>query len=451
MKKFKFKFDKNISNKFIKPTKDKLNDPLNLNLTKSWFNNTFYSFKDNSLHNNIKIKNNVKNDQDIERVKIIKLYPSKKQKKIFNTWFFLFECTYNKTIKYLRNDHKIEFNKLVKIIKNELKQDKYVNDLITKYKIPSHTLNGAINDAHKALRSALTNKKNGNIQKFKLRFIKSGKLKRSLFLENTCFQSYKEEEKQQKRKNKEKKIIKKNSFCTQVLGDFIKSDYPLSGIKTKARLVLNKNEYYLHVFENKKTKKNNNMSEIISLDPGLRTFLTGYTLDGVQEIGSDIQERIMKYLKKIRELEKAKIIRNEKTYFRYLKFLRTKIKNLISELHLKTCNELCTKYKTILIGKLSTKGIVKRNKSKLSTLQKDFCHSLRHYDFREKLTNKCEELGVRLIKLDEHETTITCCNCGNKKEPFKSKVYNCEKCKIKMDRDHNSALNMILKIGKELI
>ena len=54
-----------------------------------------------------------------------------------------------------------------------------------------------------------------------------------------------------------------------------------------------------------------------------------------------------------------------------------------------------------------------------------------------------------LILVDRYEaTTKTCSRCGNRKEEItlSDRTYKCEKCGLAIDRDLNSAIN-ILKIG----
>ena len=138
-------------------------------------------------------------------------------------------------------------------------------------------------------------------------------------------------------------------------------------------------------------------------------------------------------------------IRNKRKLNQKLNFLRQKIKNLVNEMHFKTCKYITNNYNIVIIGKLSTKGIINKKDSTLSPMMKQACLNIKHFEFRQRLKAKCEEYNVNYIEIKENMTSRTCCNCGNVKVPFSDKTYNCEKCKIIMDRDHNSALNMIIK------
>jgi len=58
-----------------------------------------------------------------------------------------------------------------------------------------------------------------------------------------------------------------------------------------------------------------------------------------------------------------------------------------------------------------------------------------------------------LIPVDRYEaTTKICSNCGNRKEDItlSDRIYRCERCGLVIDRDLNSAIN-ILKIGLQKV
>lgn len=72
--------------------------------------------------------------------------------------------------------------------------------------------------------------------------------------------------------------------------------------------------------------------------------------------------------------------------------------------------------------------------------------SLSHYKFREKLKNMCKVRGINFKIITEEYTSKTCGNCGNQYTNLRgSKVYNCNKCKIEIDRDLNAARNICIK------
>jgi putative transposase len=74
---------------------------------------------------------------------------------------------------------------------------------------------------------------------------------------------------------------------------------------------------------------------------------------------------------------------------------------------------------------------------------------LRHYEFRTRLQAKCEEYKCNLHLVDEYYTSKTCCTCKTQNNTLgRSKGVVCKnvKCKMKIDRDINGAIN-ILNVG----
>jgi putative transposase len=62
------------------------------------------------------------------------------------------------------------------------------------------------------------------------------------------------------------------------------------------------------------------------------------------------------------------------------------------------------------------------------------------------LTYKCQLYGKELVILDESNTSKTCSGCGNK-QPMSlwKRTYCCTKCGLVMDRDENSAVNILTR------
>jgi len=65
--------------------------------------------------------------------------------------------------------------------------------------------------------------------------------------------------------------------------------------------------------------------------------------------------------------------------------------------------------------------------------------------FIELLTYKAKLMGKRAIVIDERGTSKTCAFCRYKKlkMPLYQRVYQCENCGNVIDRDQNSALNIM--------
>ena len=131
---------------------------------------------------------------------------------------------------------------------------------------------------------------------------------------------------------------------------------------------------------------------------------------------------------------------------RNLTRLRERLKNKVKDMHCKIINYLTNTYKTIVIGKWSTKAVVKNETSVLNKINKRICLSMSFYKFLQRLEFKSKINKNDLHIVNECYTTMTCSVCGSlKKNLGGSKVYNCNECKNIMDRDVNSCRNILYK------
>jgi putative transposase len=104
---------------------------------------------------------------------------------------------------------------------------------------------------------------------------------------------------------------------------------------------------------------------------------------------------------------------------------------------------LVKNYHNIIIGNVSTKKMVSNDKSNLPNIVKRRLMTLSHFRFRMKLEAMSYKYGTTLYYTDEYMTSKMCCNCGNIKQNLGSnKTYNCESCRLKVDRDINAAINI---------
>src|SRR4029079_8546160 len=142
--------------------------------------------------------------------------------------------------------------------------------------------------------------------------------------------------------------VKNNQICEMSLGKiryfFDNKKYILKNHQTVTIHYDSKlNKYTLLVPEKvtAKTKERNVSDNFISIDQGLRKFITGLTKDGVIEIGTKLMDKIKKLLKRIDKIEKDKknLFKNkEKKKKIKLKKYRRKISNIMNETHWKSIN-----------------------------------------------------------------------------------------------------------------
>ncbi len=103
--------------------------------------------------------------------------------------------------------------------------------------------------------------------------------------------------------------------------------------------------------------------------------------------------------------------------------------------------------RTVVVGDLSQRQMAMRehhekNKARNRAVYNDWGL----YTFIMMLTYKCQLYGKELVILDESYTSKTCSGCGNRQDmPLWKRTYCCTKCGLVMDRDENSACNILTR------
>lgn len=397
---------------------------------------------------NIKLNNKItKQNTNIYKCLKVELIFDDFQKKIINRWFKSFILMYNETLKYikLRNNNKesliLDFKQLrtyhLKETRNIIIEKSQHPNYLKDTKIKTHILDKAIQLACSNYKSALTNLKNKNIKHFRIRYWKIIKDSYCLSIEPSYFT--------------------KSSLCYNILGN-VKAFYnneifDLNLIKTKykceCKLIYCKTTNKYELFIPEKIELNNNDSiekkQFISLDPGIRTFMTGLSNNDCIKI--NIKNNKIEHL--LMKIDKINEYKNNKYKRRAILLKNRKIKNLVNELHWKTIDYLTKNYKTIIIGDMSVKSIVNNKKSNIGKMTKRLAYALSFYKFKERLKYKCLLNNCNYLEVNERYTSKICSNCSAYNEILGSnKIFNCSNCNITIDRDLNGSRNICFKCLK---
>lgn len=456
----------NMKNNIIKNTNKlwvpKLKNKMISENTNSWFDHTKYTDCDTTFIGRFKGEPKPKR---FKKCLTVRLFLRKTQRIIINNWLNACTVIYNETVKLLKTKKYDKFTstKLFHTIRailsapeNSVKDKVQEKSLKKLNKIPNineqftnthavkkHILDYSIKEACKNYCSGRTQIKTKHIKQFELKELKFDRPNRVLTIEKTEFS--------------------KNAFFENVFGK-IKGKYngkrfKFDKVNSDSILKFNSktNSYYLYVpcdvnvkSERKKIKKyrenEDNETEIkkmISLDPGLRTFMTGITENSVEKICSNYTSMMKPLLKKETNLSHKP---TSSKIRKKLNIVRRKIKNKIDDMQWKTINYLTKNHENIYIGDLSTKNVVKNGKSNLSGYLKKLLLRTNLYSFRERLKYKCAIRGVNCQVVNEYYTSKMCSCCGEINENLSSKkVFKCAECKVVLDRDVNGARNIYLK------
>jgi putative transposase len=359
------------------------------------------------------------------RSKPIHLYPTVKQRKILLEWNEIYRQVYNLTVGYLKTNKIESFITIRKIIDGIISTNRNLTDSCKKFGIPKHTRDNAIKDCLKAYKTAFANLRNKNIRFFKLRYKKKSHHLSSIVIEPALFSKT------------------KNGFAIKVLKE-MNSEYKLTDITKECRLCYNARTgiFVLRVPYEKVTNQWIQSRNTCALDPGMRTFQTGYSPNnqGFKVCTDETNKQIYDLIKRIENVNK-----DNPRHKKFLNRIRERIQNKVKDMHYKLCLYLCKTYDRILIGNMSTKSIISKDLH-LNKNTKKYCLALSHYLFKQRLKHKAEEYGRIIEIVDESYTTKTCGSCAELNDNVGSnKVFRCDKCNFTIDRDFNGSRNIYIK------
>jgi len=383
--------------------------------TKSW-----YDMKKYINVNSQKRKREEFESTFIDTFKIV-LYPNKNQKRILKLW--LNDCIdiYNATNIHLK-EHLIYKKPNLNWMNIRKDMNNIIKDVCLKNKLNKHTGDYAVKHCVEMWKSSISNHK--NINKFNITNLFKKRTRKNLVIEpSSCSKT-------------------KNGIFIKILGE-MKSNIPIKITKNSV-LQYNKNKDTFIIISPKENIKKFIMrrEKKCGIDIGCRTFLTTYSKLESFEIGTSkiTYPMFNKYYKK---LDNINTYNNNTIIKKAREKYNNKLKNKINDMHNKVASILVQKYENIVIGNVSTKKMVSNLKSNLQNITKRRLMFLSHYRFRMKLISLGKKYNCKIHETDEYMTSKTCCNCKNIKSDLTTeKIYNCNKCKLTLDRDFNAAINI---------
>lgn len=211
-------------------------------------------------------------------------------------------------------------------------------------------------------------------------------------------------------------------------------------------------EYKLQSDSQAKEFTENDLDGVISLDPGVRTFMTGYDVynQSVFHFAPNAIKKIEKVVKRIDKLEStmSKSQNKRKMAIRMAIFrLRKRLKNLVKDMHCKIALFLCQNYKLILLPKFETQSMSLKKSRKIGKKSVRQMMTLSHYKFQQRVIHKSKQFkNCKVIIVNESYTSKTCGKCGNLNNNLgNNKTFNCLTCHTEIDRDINGSRNILIK------
>lgn len=375
--------------------------------------------------------------EDITYSRKIRFYPNKEQKKKLNSYFGATRYIFNKTVN-LYKERKFPLS-LISARHLIMKNNKELEETDSEYwmsSIPYDTRQLAIKAAISSLKTGFTQLQNGTIKKFQIKNKKKRDKKQVFYVDSRAIKNL----------NLFPALLKENSKLK------VKSKYNnYYNYSPESDVVIQKNgKFYYIIFTKTKKMENNNKEKknVVSLDPGVRTFQSFYTPEGiVGDIGNKkIKDKILSLelkqdkLKSIISKEKQKRMKNRLSL--RCEKLKTKVLNIIKNFQWKASSFLCKCYNNVIIPEFRTQNL----HDNLSKYNSRVLNLLSHYKFKEKLKYQGSKYKSKVHVVTEEYTTKTCGKCGNMNHFVgSSKMFWCVKCNIEMERDYQAARNILIK------
>ncbi|WP_232731805.1 RNA-guided endonuclease InsQ/TnpB family protein [Kamptonema formosum] len=189
---------------------------------------------------------------------------------------------------------------------------------------------------------------------------------------------------------------------------------------------------------------------IIALDPGVRTFLTGFDGRKFLEFGSGDIGRITRLCQHLDNLasriSKEPNKKRRRSMRRAAHRMRGKIRDLVDETHKQIAHYLTRNYRLIFLPTFETSNMVAKAKRKIKSKTARAMLTWAHYRFKSVLKHQAELTGTIVVDVTEEFTSKTCTRCGHVHARLGgSKVFHCPSCGLTLPRDWNGAFGIFLK------
>jgi len=360
----------------------------------------------------------------------IRIYPNKENTLKLNNLLSLHRRSYNLTIEYIKNNkNKLDKTKIRSDIREKTREEFKDRNFI------SVVSDEAVNSAFNTFQSLI--KKWKKKEKAELKFKSKKNPKQHFTIQ---------------------KLSKNGAFPTIINNLFHSEEIPKEAIGRMARICIHNGRWFLVCKKEIKVEKCENqtiqLNKIVSLDPGIRTFITTYSNTKCNKYGEEFTTKLYnlffkldKFLSKISLLKnkELKIVEDLKIfYYRKINKIRNKIHDIVESLHNNIIKDLIKNFDCIIMPSYNVSEMVSKNDRKIDKLRTRTMLSLRAFDFKQKLKWICLKFNKLFIETTEEYTSKTCSWNGIIKNNLGgNKVIKDNN--ISMDRDLNGARGIFLK------
>lgn len=210
---------------------------------------------------------------------------------------------------------------------------------------------------------------------------------------------------------------------------------------------------YYASFSYQRQEEGRQDGKVVAFDLGIKTLAVGTNEQGrVYQVGGFKGGHwYNKQLDKIRskrdrcKKKSRRYIHLSKVYKRVSEQKRNKQRDCLHKASHLIAHKLVER--TVVIGDLSQRQMVtKQHRERNKHLNRSVFNDWGLYTFVQMLTYKCQLYGKELVLENERNTSKMCSGCGNLQAmPLWKRTYCCVECGLVMDRDENSAHNILAR------
>lgn len=297
-------------------------------------------------------------------------------------------------------------------------------------------------EAAKNFKAAMTNKRNGNIDRFHLGF----KTKRTkgyvLGIEKQL--SYQETS----------QLTYKNGALTilpETIGRVRCFERPPMTGKPDAECSVMRDAYgdFWLLVPVAKAVRAARSAATLAIDPGITEPFACYSPENQQAVleGADMKRRVEEVQRRVaitdaRVASAASVAERRKLLQHRLRLFR-KYQRVRDDCHWKIIGGMTDAHGTVLLPHLETARLCGGLRAKSNRQM----FGVSHYLFKQRMEEKCKEKSVRFVEANEAYTSKTCGACGvvNASLTLGERVFTCASCGLRCHRDLHAARNIYLR------
>ena len=368
----------------------------------------------------------------------IKLNPTAQQKQALNRFASAARFTYNECVAAINRGDGANKTRLrnayVTARDRAGTRNAFFDDKPWLLETPKVIRQQAAFEAAKNFKAAMTNRRNGNIDRFRLGF--KSKRTRGYVLGIEKFLSFKDGQ---------------LTILPESIGKvrFFERP-PFDGVPPADCSVMRDalGDFWLLVPVYKAVRPVPASEATLAIDPGVRTPFSCYSPDRQRAFfeGVDMKRRVEEVQRRVAVTDARLAAATSAAERRKLKEHRRRLfvryQRVRDDCHWKIIGRMTVEYGTVLLPHLETFRLCGGLRAKSNRQM----FGISHYVFKKRLEEKCAERSVAFVDADEAYTSKTCGACGALNQGLgSSELFSCPSCGLRCHRDLHAARNIYLR------